>query len=445
MTAVPLTTDAEPMPRGESMRRSFALGAFWTLVGAVVSRGLTLVGMVLAARLLGTSGFGELNMIQSTQGLFGVLAGAGLGLAATKFVAEFRSTDVLRASRCVALATTIALISGALVSVVLCVFAGPIAAGVLNAPHLAPEVQVATGLVLFGTVNGVQTGAVVGYGNFRIAAILNSVRGACLCVFLMVGVEFGGVMGGVIGLVLTEAIAVVANHLALQRLFPEQRFAWQDQSAAWRDLRAMCRFSIFSLAGSICIMTAMWFSNVVLVSQPDGYAALGVFNAADRWRQVLLFVPAAFSPLILSMLSNLHGNNDPAAYRGLFGLNLWVSIAVVLVPSIGIALLATPAMSLFGAEYGEGSMTLVILASSAIAVVLNNLLGQIMISRGATFGRFLLDVLLSAVLALVSWQLIPIYREQGMAIGSLIAYAITALALIVPAVYFVKYRAPLEA
>src|SRR4029453_8025188 len=97
-----------------SVARYFAIGAFWALVGAVVSRGFTLVSSVLAGRLLGTMGFGEVGMIQNTQGLFGILAGAGLGLAATKFVAEFRSIDPAKAGRCVSLATTIALVSGTL-------------------------------------------------------------------------------------------------------------------------------------------------------------------------------------------------------------------------------------------------------------------------------------------------------------------------------------------
>jgi O-antigen/teichoic acid export membrane protein len=440
MTAAPQTTVAELTPGGVSMRRILALGAFWTLFGAVVSRGLTLLASVAAARLLGTGGFGEVAMIQSTQGLFGVLAGAGLGLAATKFVAEFRTVDRPRAGRCVALATTIAFGFSAVVAALLYVCADAIAATVLSAPHLALELQVATGLVLFGTVNGVQTGAIIGYGDFRIAAILSAVRGACLCIFLSAGVQFGGVMGGVIGLVLTEAVAVLANHIALARLLPEQRHAWRDRSAAWSDLAAMCRFSAFSLAGSICTTTALWYCNVVLVSQTDGYAALGIFNAAERWRQVLLFVPAAFSPLILSHLSNMHGNNDPAAYRRLFGVNLWISAAVVLIPSLGLALLATPAMTLFGTEYSGGSMTLVILAGSALAVVFNNSLGQILVSQGAIVGRFLLDVLLSAALAIAAWMLIPLYREQGMALGSLVAYAVTALALIAPALYYMKHR-----
>src|SRR6476619_3959233 len=86
----------------------FLIGAFWSVAGAVIARGLTLAASVLAGRLLGPEGFGEIGMIQSTQGLFGVLAGAGLGLAATKFVAEHRSIDPTRAARCIALAIVIA-------------------------------------------------------------------------------------------------------------------------------------------------------------------------------------------------------------------------------------------------------------------------------------------------------------------------------------------------
>jgi O-antigen/teichoic acid export membrane protein len=417
--------------------RYFAIGAFWALVGAVVSRGFTLASSVLAGRLLGTMGFGEVGMIQSTQGLFGILAGAGLGLAATKFIAEFRSVDPAKAGRCVTLAITIALVSGALMALGLLVLSGVIASSVLNAPHLTAELQVATGLVLFGTINGVQTGALVGFGNFRTLAVLNSIRGVCLCVFLVAGIGLGGVLGGVIGLVVTEAIAVLANHVAL-RPFLSAAGAWRDRDAAWSELTMMCRFSLLSLLGSICMTAAMWFSSVVLVAQPDGYASLGVFNAAERWRQLLLFLPASFSPVILTMLSNLHGTNDPRAYRRLFGLNLAVSIAVVVVPSIVIILCASPAMGLFGNEYRVGRMTLVILSASSVAVVLNNLLGQILVSSGAVMGRFVLDVLLAAVLVIASWLLIPIYRDQGMALGSLIAFAVTSAALIPTTVSFMR-------
>ena len=422
---------------GDSIARHFAIGAFWALVGAVVSRGLTLASSVVAGRLLGTTGFGEIGMIQSTQGLFGIVAGAGLGLAATKFVAEFRSTDPARTGRCAILATTIASVSGAVMALVLLALSGVMASSVLRAPHLTVELQVATGLVLFGTINGVQTGALVGFGDFRTLAVLSGIRGVCLCGLLIVGITLGGVLGRVIGLVLTEAIAVLANHVALRRVLPAT-VTWRAGRAVWSELALMCRFSGLSLLGSICTMSAMWFANLMLVAQPDGYASLGIFNAAERWRQLLLFLPASFSPVILTSLSNLHGRNDPDAYRRLFGLNLAVSVGVVVIPSIGIVLWAPSAMGLFGDEYRAGGMTLVILAASSVVVVLNNLLGQVLVSRGAMMGRLVLDVLLAAVLALASWQLIPLYREQGMALGSLIGFAVTSAALVATTGYLMR-------
>ena len=200
----------------------------------------------------------------------------------------------------------------------------------------------------------------------------------------------------------------------------------------------MCRFGGLAVLGSLCTTLAMWFSNVVLVSQPDGYAALGVFNAAERWRQLLLFLPASVSPILLSMLSNLHGNNDPAAYRKLFGINLWISVGTVLVPTAVIMAFASLAMSVFGADYRHGSTTLIVLAGSAIASVLNNLLGQILVSKGAIWLRFLLDVLLAGVLALVSWQTIPEYRDVGLALANLAAYGVTAAALVLPVMYYLN-------
>ncbi len=422
---------------GASLSAGFAIGALWSIMGAVISRGMTLAAFVLAGRELGAAGFGEISMIQSTHGLFGVLAGTGIGLAATKFVAEYRSVDASRAGRCIILATTIALISGLVGGAALLVFANELAVNVLHASHLTGELQVATGLIVFSAINGVQTGALAGLGDFKMVAAVNVIRGACLFVALLIGIRLGGVMGGVIGLVVTEAIAVVVSQAAVQYLFP-LRWSELRQGFNWSELNAMIRFSGLAVFASLATTLAFWFSNVVLANQSDGYAALGVFNAADRWRQVLLFLPASLSPIVLSMLSNLHGTNDPAGFRKLIGVNLWVSAAVVGVPAIGLALVAQLAMSVFGQEYAVGSATLVILAGSAIAVVMNTLLGQILISKGAMGWRFTMDLVLAGVLALASWLLIPTWGDQGLAMGHLLAYGATALALIVPVTWYIK-------
>jgi O-antigen/teichoic acid export membrane protein len=74
---------------------------------------------IIAARVLGRTVFGEFGMIQSTLNMFMTFANLGVGLTATKYVAEFRKTDPQRAGRIIAMSTAMAAVLGTAVGVVL--------------------------------------------------------------------------------------------------------------------------------------------------------------------------------------------------------------------------------------------------------------------------------------------------------------------------------------
>ena len=71
--------EAATLPAG-SVRTRFVKGMFWTLVGTVLSQGLQLLATIFVARWLGKSEYGELGVVRSTIGMFGVFVGLGLGL-----------------------------------------------------------------------------------------------------------------------------------------------------------------------------------------------------------------------------------------------------------------------------------------------------------------------------------------------------------------------------
>ena len=108
----------ELVPPG-SLRSRFALGMFWSLAGAVISRGFLLAASVACARFLGKDGFGALGMIQSTAGTFGIFAGLGLGSTAAKYVAEFRRQDPAKTGRILALSASATFIFGSVMTVAL--------------------------------------------------------------------------------------------------------------------------------------------------------------------------------------------------------------------------------------------------------------------------------------------------------------------------------------
>ena len=89
-----------------------AKGVFWSMTGTVISQGMMLVASVLVARMLGKTGYGELGMVRSTVSMFGIFAGFGLGLTATKYVAEFRQTDPDKTGRIIGLSRLFAIATG---------------------------------------------------------------------------------------------------------------------------------------------------------------------------------------------------------------------------------------------------------------------------------------------------------------------------------------------
>ena len=411
--------------QGQGLRMRFISGAFWSLLGAIVSRGLTLLASVIVARLLHPVGFGKLGIIQSTVGLVGAFAGAGLGLTATKYVAEHRSTDTSKTGMYASLSLRMAILSGLVASGVLFVTSGWIAGVVLGQAGLAQDLRISASLVLFAAINGVQLGVVTGLEDFRTMALMNMIRAVVLFITLSAGCYLYGLRGAVAGLAVAEAVAAAVNQFALRHSCCKRAIPLRHRHVPRNEVLALARFAVPTLLASLVISPAFWLSNVIMFQQPGGVRSLGVFNAADRWRQVLLFLPGSVATIILPMLSNLRGTRDSANYRRVLRLNLLANLVVVTIPAIIVIAAAPLAMSAFGAEYRGGSTALTILSLSAIAMVLNNLLQSALVSMGYAWRRVALDSLLAALLGLLSWWLIPRFQVDGMAWANLGAFTVT--------------------
>jgi O-antigen/teichoic acid export membrane protein len=132
-----------------------------------------LAAFIFVARMLGKTSYGELGIIRSTVGMFGIFGGLGLGLTATKYVAELRERDPERAGRILGLSMRVALFSGTFLGILLFVSAPWLAANTLDAPHLAGALRIGAVLILLSAVNGAQTGALSGFEAFKTIALIN--------------------------------------------------------------------------------------------------------------------------------------------------------------------------------------------------------------------------------------------------------------------------------
>jgi O-antigen/teichoic acid export membrane protein len=388
-----------------------------------------IIAAVVCARFLGKEGFGALGMIQSTAGMFGVFAGLGLGLTATRYVSEFRQQDRMRAGRILALSGAVAFVSGAIITALMILIAPYVAKYVLADSQLAAPLAMASGLVFFGAINGYQTGALAGFEAFGTIARVNLYAGLASFPLIVVGVWRGGLPGAVWGSVASVAINWALNNRALHRECAKAEVSYQFASC-YQEVRVLRSFSLPAFLAAIAVAPAMWVCNAWLVREPQGYAQLGIYTAADKWRLLILFVPASVVAMTLPMLSNLLGESDIAGFRKVFRANLRLNASLALFAALLISALAAPILALYGDSFRSGRAVLVVLALSAIPEVLNSVLGQPLIAAHRMWWRFGFDLLLVAVLLGLAWVLIPTWGALGLAASYALAFAITGLGLL---------------
>lgn len=414
--------------QASALGHRLARGAFWSLVGVVISRALGVLASVLVARMLGREGFGELGVIQSTVGMFGTFAGFGLGLMATKYVAEFREKDAAKAGRILALSERIALLTGGLTAVVMIGLAPWLAAHTLAAPQLSRLLQIGTALLFFNALTGVQTGALAGFEAFKTIAWVNFLAGAAAFPLMVGGVYVAGLDGAVWGLVASTVLNWVLNQLALRR---EAALACVVITAqgCMQEWPVLWRFSLPAFLSSLMMGPANWVCYTFIVNQRGGYGEMGVFNAANQWRSMILYLPSIFVGAALPILASLSDSRDAGQYRQVLHFSLLTCYAAALVPAIAIATLSRLIMSAYGATFAAGSTALVVLM---VATVLNaglHGIGQVYSSRGWMWWGAALNTVWSAVVIAATW-LLRGHGAVGLAGANVIAFALhTAIAV----------------
>lgn len=397
-------------------------GAFWSISGAVISRGLMLVASILVARMLGREVYGEFGMIRTTVNMFLVFAGFGLGMTATKHVAEYKAADPDRAGRIMAISGLFALGSGTLVGVGLYILSPWMATHTINAPHLVSELRIGTFILLLNAINGAQTGALVGFEAFKSIAKVNLWSGLASVPLLVGGAYWGGLRGAVWALGANMIISWLLNHLALRREAASHKvpFTFKGCFTEWPIL---WRFSLPAAIGGIMVSPVVWASNAMLVNQPGGYGQMGLFDAANQWRMAILFIPGVVGQIVLPMLANLNTPDENVRYSKVLKYNALINGAVAFAVALPVALLARPIMQTYGLDFAEGALALVLLSMSTILVALNNVVGQAIASKGRMWLGFSFNLMWASVFLILSYYFIHNgYGVTGLALANLIAY-----------------------
>lgn len=397
-------------------------GALWSLAGAVGGKGLTLISSIVAARLLGKTQFGEFGMIQNTIVSFGIFAGVGLGLTATKHVAEFRDTDPERVSRILSLSQRITYFSGIITASLIFLFADKLATNTLAAPSLAPEVRIASILLFFGALNGVQYGALAGFEAFQASARINFLSGIASFVLIIVGVMTAGLPGAVWALVGSIMISWVLCRHTLSRLITKHKIPLKPKNMQ-REWKTLWEFSVPAILSSLSVVPVNWACSLILVNQPSGYGEMGLLNAAIQWRNIILFVPSVLMSVCLPMLTNLGATGEFTRQRKVLLTSVALAAAIGFCAAIVVTLAGRWIMAGYGPEFVNGRSVLALQAFAAAIAAVVGVMGQFLVSKSSMWSLIFLQVIWGLVNIGLTW-LFRTDGAKGIALAYLLAYVV---------------------
>jgi O-antigen/teichoic acid export membrane protein len=410
----------------ESIRVRLTRGISWNFVNSLFTQGTVFLTNVVIANILGRQIFGEFGIIQNTVLFFASLGQMAIGLTATKYIAEFRSSDPARTGRILGLCSRISFLAALIVALIAVLSASRLASAILNAPHLTLGLILSSGIIFFSIITGFQTGALAGLEGYRRLGRAAMIQAFFYLVVCGLFAFLWRLEGALVGLAISLGLRWFIFDRALKKEIASQQISF-DFSNWWKEKAILKKFAVPSAVIVFFSMSSLWVTNLFLVRQPDGYSQMGLFTAAYNLRTMIIFLPNLMNNVGISLLNNQKGKENIKEYKNIFWTNMILTQSVALVVSLIVILLGPWLLRAFGKEFPEGYTVLLLLVVSALAEILSTATYQVIQSQEKMWLSFFrINIPWCIAFIASGYIFIPAHLAAGLAWAYLTAWCVHA-------------------
>ena len=400
------------------LRRLF-VGAAWSVVGSALARVLALASTVVIARLLGVDNFGQLVIMQSTLGMFGVFAGLGLGLVATKFAAELRVRDPIRLGQILSLVQRTAFVGGVVIAVALALSSNVIATQIIHIPHLTGMIALTSVAVFFLTVDGYNNSALLGFEAVK-QSMLGTLVAALLSIPLSIALTWAyGLQGAIGGIVLTSILQCAVSHLVLSKVLKKHNIKHERlNSGEWKVLR---NYALPALLGGMMVTPVHWLCQVLLINTPNGVVEMAVLGIGLQWFQAVYFFPLALGRIVLPVMTDVIAGGQSQHANIVLKSAILANVVVALPVALLIGLLSHWIMHIYDVTHANAWLVLSLMVAAATISAICAPVGQVMAAQGKIWYGWAMNLGWAVVYVGVSYLLLD-FGAAGVAGSLVVAY-----------------------
>lgn len=357
--------------------------------------------------------------------MFIALASLGVGSVTTKYISQYRSSDIQKAYNIYLISTVFSILFGFFTSVLVYFAAKWIATTQLNAPYLTDSIRYGALLLFFCTINGAQTGSLIGFESFKEIAINSFSASIIELIAVCLLAYYWGVNGALIGSAISYVFLSIVNNRIIKKTFGHS-VKTNINLIRKEDLNTIWAFGVPAALCNLLIIFALWSSRTYLVRETN-FGEIAIYNAADQIKTFILFIPIALSSLVLPILTNVKHTGSREQYNKVLNYNIAVNVGISSVVAIIVIIFANKILNLWGKSFDD-SKPLIILAISAIFSAFATVVGQSIASQGKMWAGFICNLIWAAIVIIFSRFFIGIgMGATGLALSILIAYILHSI------------------
>lgn len=398
-------------------------GAFWSFVGSASGRFLVLLSGIIVARILTQQEYGQLGMVRSTIHMFVVMGNAGLGLTAAKYISEYRAKQKERIPSVYLLTNGFAFITGMIVTALVLVLAPFLSNNILHAPEVMLPLRIGALWLFVTVINAAQGGTLTGFEDFRSSAINQFIGCFAESILMILGAKYGGVFGALLGYGIGYIVLYFLNNIAIRKNFRRDGIVLTKNSFNKKDLKLLFTFSLPAALSSLLVTPTLWAVRAILVRSTN-FDELAIYEAAEQWRVIILFIPMSISQVVLPILSSTL-NDEGDKYWRVLKVNLLLNFSVAACIALIVCLGSPIIMSFYGKDYSN-NWPMFILSISTVFSAVCNVVGHAISSRAKMWQGFSFNFVWASLVVVFTYILVVRMGlgATGLALAILASYVI---------------------
>lgn len=417
--------DKETLADIKTIARNAGISGLGDIFSAVMIFGTN----VLMTRMVGASSYGLFILAKNTVIVGSVLGSFGIHQGLLHFLPFYKSRENWgRARGALVAGTQLTALLSLATAAALFLGAGPLARRVFHAGGMAPVLRVlalSIPLLAFSKLwlSAIRAMRALNYW-VLVGKIIRPALGLVLLAFLfLIGLElYALVFSDLVSILLAAGL----GFYFLRRLLPDQ----------WYRARAVPdRRKLFGFSAPLFLVETLNFIlrrvDIIIIGIFLLSTQVGIYHAAVRVAMLLAIPLASVDSIFAPMIAEYHGRGDLASLRRTFKVATRWIFSLVFPLCIFILLFPGSLLRLFGSEFTEGSLALIILSSGQLVNAATGPVGYMIMMTGHPKLNLVNTLSLAAVNVFLNLLLIPRFGIVGAAMAAAAsAAAINILRLI---------------